>query len=117
MPTWALIVIILVVVAVAAMATTAAVRQRRRVALQDRFGPEYDRTLRTREDQRTAESELRDRQRRRAELDIKPLTEASRVRYAEEWRTVQEHFVDQPGEAVGQADILVNQVMAERGYP
>jgi hypothetical protein len=117
MPTWALIVIVLVVVAVAAMATTAAMRQRRSAALQNRFGPEYKRTLETREDQRAAESELRDRQRRRAKLDIKPLPEASRIRYAEEWRTVQEHFVDQPGEAVSQADALLHQVMAERGYP
>ena len=117
MPTWALILIVLVVVAVAAMVTTATMRQRRTSALRDRFGPEYDRTLESRSDQRAAESELRDRQRRRAELEIKPLAEASRIRYVEEWRTVQEHFVDQPGEAVSQADTLLHQVMAERGYP
>lgn len=117
MPAWALIVIVLVVVAVAAMVTTATMRQRRTTALRDRFGPEYDRTLETRADQRAAESELRDRQRRRAKLDIKPLTKASRIRYVEEWRTVQEHFVDQPGEAVSQADTLLHQVMDERGYP
>lgn len=117
MPTWALIVIVLVVVAVAALVTTATMRQRRTTSLRNRFGPEYDRTLETREDQRAAESELRDRQRRRAKLDIKPLTEASRIRYAGKWRTVQEHFVDQPGEAVSMADTLLNQLMAERGYP
>jgi hypothetical protein len=117
MPAWALILIVLVVVAVAAMVTTATMRQRRSAALRDRFGPEYQRTLETSEDQRAAESELRDRQRQRAKLDIKPLPEASRIRYTEEWRTVQEHFVDQPGEAVGQADALLHQVMAERGYP
>jgi hypothetical protein len=99
------------------VALTVTSRQRRTAALRDRFGPEYDRAVKTRDDQRAAESELRDRQRRRDKLDIKPLTEAARIRYAEEWRTVQEHFVDQPGEAVSQADMLLQQVMAERGYP
>lgn len=117
MPAWALILIVLVVVAVVAMVATVTMRQRRTAALRNRFGPEYDRTLETRDDQHAAESELRDRQRRRAKLEIRPLPEASRIRYVEEWRTVQEHFVDQPGEAVGQADALLHQVMAERGYP
>lgn len=117
MPTWALILIILVVVAIVAGIATAAIRQRRTAALRNRFGPEYDRTVESSADQRAAESELRGRQRQRAKLDIKPLPEASRIRYGEEWRVVQERFVDQPTEAVGSADHLLQQAMTERGYP
>ncbi|MGH3156336.1 MAG: hypothetical protein ACRDNF_07170 [Streptosporangiaceae bacterium] len=117
MPDWALILIVLVVVAVAAAVATATIRQRRTAALRDRFGPEYDRAVESNQGQRAAESELRERQRERAKLDIKPLSDASRVRYGQEWRIVQERFVDQPTEAVGSADRLLHKVMAECGYP
>jgi hypothetical protein len=39
------------------------------------------------------------------------------VRYAEEWRVIQQSFVDQPEEATTEGYGLVNRVMAERGYP
>jgi hypothetical protein len=87
------------------------------MALRERFGAEYDRTVGAREDQRAAEADLRGRERERARLDIKPLSEAARVRYAEEWRTIQQNFVDQPEEATTAGYDLVNRVMAERGYP
>jgi hypothetical protein len=34
-----------------------------------------------------------------------------------QWSGIQERFVDQPAEAVGQAQVLVTSVMQERGYP
>jgi hypothetical protein len=39
------------------------------------------------------------------------------MKYAEHWRKVQTDFVDNPSDAVGEADRLVTQVMRERGYP
>jgi hypothetical protein len=118
MPAWALIVIVLVVVvAVAATIVIAIVRQRRTAALRDQFGPEYARTVRSRTGRRAAESELLGRQRQRATLDITPLPAATRLRYREQWRAVQERFVDQPAEALGSADRLLHQVMADLGYP
>jgi len=117
MDTWVWIVIIaavvLVVLAIAYVATTS----RRRRGLQDRFGPEYDRTVDTADSRRAAESELREREQRHDELDIRELTPAARDRYFEEWRMVQVRFVDGPGEAVREADSLVQQVMRDRGYP
>jgi hypothetical protein len=111
---WILIAVIVVVVLIA---VAVAVGQRRTAALRQRFGPEYDRAVEAREDRRTAEAELRDRERRRAQLDIKPLPEDERVRYAGEWLEVQERFVDQPSEAVVAADGLLYGVMEARGYP
>jgi hypothetical protein len=111
---WILIVVaVLVVVAVIAVAA----RQRRTAALRQRFGPEYDRAVQAREGRRPAEAELRDREKQRARLDIRPLPEELRARFAEEWREVQERFVDQPAEAVVAADRLVHSVMEKRGYP
>jgi hypothetical protein len=116
MATWFWIVIVIVVVLIALAAAMAA-RRRRTAALRERFGPEYDRAVGTREGQRAAEADLRDRERQRARLDIKPLSEAARVRYTEEWRVIQQDFVDQPEEATTAGYDLVNRVMAERGYP
>ena len=116
MATWLWIIIVIVVVLIA-VAVAMAARRRRTMALRERFGPEYDRTVGAREGQRAAEADLRGRERERARLDIKPLSEAARVRYTEEWQVIQQSFVDQPEEATTAGYDLVNRVMAERGYP
>ena len=116
MATWLWIVIVIVVVLIILAAAMAA-RRRRTMALRERFGPEYDRTVGAREGQRAAEADLRGRERERARLDIKPLSEAARVRYTEEWQVIQQSFVDQPEEATTAGYDLVNRVMEERGYP
>lgn len=116
MASWVWILIaIAVVVVIALIAMT--VRQRRATALRERFGPEYDRAVEAREDRRAAEAELRDREKQRARLDIEPLPEGTRARFAQEWQDVQERFVDQPQEAVVTADRLLYRVMDARGYP
>jgi hypothetical protein len=85
--------------------------------LRQRFGPEYDRTVANRDDQRAAEAELLARQKQRAQFDIKPLSEADRLRFAVEWRDLQERFLDEPAESADAADALITRVMEARGYP
>lgn len=92
-------------------------KQNRRRHLQERFGPEYDRTLQERESRREAEQELLAREERHDNLDIKPLDQESRRSFSTRWSGVQERFVDAPGIAVTEADALIASVMAERGYP
>lgn len=116
MAAWVWILIAVVVVVVIAVLALVAMR-RRSSKLRQRFGPEYDRTVETREDRRAAEAELRAREKQRAQFTIKPLPEATRLRFASEWREVQERFVDQPSQAVAAADTLITRVMHERGYP
>jgi len=111
---WVLLIVILVVVVILAAVL---MRQRRTASLRDRFGPEYDRTIDTADDKRGAEQELLDRTRRREKLDIRPLPEAARARYADQWRGIQERFIDDPAGSVGAAHTLLDRVMAERGYP
>lgn len=117
MATWVWILIAIAVVIVVALMAMTAVRQRRTAALRQRFGPEYDRTVEAREGRRDAEADLREREEKRAQFDIRPLPESMRLRFAEEWRDVQERFVDEPYGAVVAADRLLYSVMEARGYP
>jgi hypothetical protein len=116
MATWVWILIVIAAVVVVALIAMAA-RQRRTAALRQRFGPEYDRAVEAGKGRRAAEADLRDRERQRAQLDIRPLPEGMRVRFAQEWQDVQKRFVDQPSDAVVAADRLVHSVMEARGYP
>lgn len=116
MATWIWILIAIAAAVIVALAVVGA-RKRRTEMLRTRFGPEYDRTVQAHEDRRSAEAELRARERQRARLDITPLPEATRREFAAEWREVQERFVDRPDEAVTAADSLVNRVMDACGYP
>lgn len=116
MSTGALIGIVIGAVVVLLVAAAAAwmVMQRRR--LRERFGPEYERLVEDR-GRLDAERELRAREKRHGTYELKPLPPDAREEYAREWRAVQEHFVDTPGEAVDEADGLVTRLMGERGYP
>src|SRR3954467_8852548 len=111
------IVIVIAVLIVIAAIVLAVVQSRRRRALKERFGPEYDRTVDVTDSKRQAEKDLRDRAAQRDQLDIRELTPAAASRYQEQWTLVQQQFVDTPAEAVRDAQKLVTTVMRERGYP
>lgn len=106
------IVVIAIIVAIAFASGRA--RSRR---LQQRFGPEYERTIRATGDRTAAERELQARENRVRRMHIEELPAGARERYTEEWRTVQTRFVDEPSAALQQADVLVTNVMRDRGYP
>ena len=108
-----LIIIILVVIA----AIVYGVLVGRRKKLQSTFGPEYDRAVADTGSRTEAEKELRERERRHAELELKPLSPQSQATYAAAWEEVQIQFVDNPSEAVVTADELVTRLIAECGYP
>ncbi|GGX85601.1 hypothetical protein [Streptomyces fructofermentans] len=117
------VIILLIVVAVALVALVAA----RLVAargggggrgLKRRFGPEYDRVLARHDgDTAAAERELQERVQRHGSLEEKPLEPAALERYAVRWTAVQEQFVDSPRDAVVEADRLIGEVAAARGFP
>jgi hypothetical protein len=117
MPTWAWIVIVAVAALIVLGAIAAWAKTRRTSRLQERFGSEYDRTVSDRGERGAAESELAERERKRERLDIVPLSPEAQERYAAAWREVQSHFVDDPSDAMKEADRLVTEVMRERGYP
>jgi len=112
-----LIVAVIVVVAIVAGVGWWAAQRQRSERLRERFGPEYERAVRGAQDRGKAESELMARQERVEALEIRPLEQATRDRFASRWANVQALFVDDPLRAVGQADELIGEVMAARGYP
>src|SRR5690349_1614493 len=89
----------------------------RRRALQNRFGPEYDRAVAEGDSRLAAERELRERERRHAELELRDLDPEARARYTTGWEEIQARFLDDPNGAVRDADALVTQLIADRGYP
>ena len=112
-----LVVAIAVLVVIALLVASRVSTTRRRTHLKEQFGPEYDRTVDDAGSRRQAERDLGEREQRRAELRIRPLSDAARSRFTEEWQGVQQRFVDDPDGAATQAERLVRRVMDERGYP
>jgi hypothetical protein len=108
----ALIVVVLVIVAGLAIA-----RAQRTKHLQERFGPEYQRTVNEMGDKRQAERELQERISYLNILRIRPLTAEEVNRYALEWQKTQAEFVDEPLPSLQKADHLIQEVMKLKGYP
>jgi hypothetical protein len=118
MDTATVVVIVLVVLVVIAAGALAVLWERRRSGrLKEKFGPEYERAIEDAGDRRSAEKQLRGREKRHTELELRSMTSESAQRYRDEWNSVQALFVDEPGSAVEQADRLVVRMMRERGYP
>lgn len=116
-PTIYYIIAAVIVVAIVIIVAAFASRNARSRRLQQRFGPEYDRTVRSTGDRTQAERDLAGRVDRVKRMHIEELPAGARDRYTEEWRTVQTRFVDQPREALQDADTLCASVMRDRGYP
>jgi len=91
--------------------------RKRSERLHDHFGSEYDHTVETLGDEKKAQTELEERQKHVESLDIKPLSVEERQRYLAEWTAVQSKFVDEPGDAIVNADRLIMEVMQLRAYP
>jgi len=91
--------------------------RKRTAQLRERFGPEYDRTVQQTGAVRKAEAALHAREKRVERLQIRPLTSDEVERFSSSWERVQARFVDDPHAAITEADKLVGEVMAARGYP
>ena len=68
-------------------------------------------------DEKKAQTELEERQKHVKALDIRPLSDNEHKRYAADWAAVQSKFVDEPGQAIVDADRLIMEVMQKRAYP
>jgi hypothetical protein len=112
--------IVAAVVVIALLATAAwffSQRKKQSARLQQRFGPEYDRTVGELGGRTKAESELKAREKRVEHLTITPLAPADAARFSQAWNALQGRFVDNPKGVVVQADQLVRELMLKRGYP
>ncbi len=114
-----LIVVAVVVILIIAVLAWLYVRKRRSTTadLRQKFGPEYERAVRTHGSARAAEAKLADREKRVEKLKIRDLDPMEHERFSKRWESVQSRFVDSPKGAVTEADDLVSSVMKTRGYP
>jgi LPXTG-motif cell wall-anchored protein len=92
-------------------------RKRQSQRLQQRFGPEYGRTVKELGSQIKAEADLKAREKRVERLHILPLSPTDAARFSEAWNGLQARFVDNPKGVVFEADKLVRELMLKRGYP
>ena len=92
-------------------------RRQRTKRLQERFGPEYERTVQEVGDQRRAEDELEARLDHVKALEIRPLSAEETDRFTREWQSAQAEFVDEPLAALQKANQLIKEVMGIKGYP
>jgi hypothetical protein len=111
-----LVVAIIVAVFALAIATWALVSRQRMARLRKHYGSEYERTAQQLGEHQ-AEAALLDREKRVHSFTMRSLTADERGLFANEWLQVQSRFVDNPGQAVTDADLLVVRLMKDRGYP
>jgi hypothetical protein len=109
--------ILAIIVALIAVAGWLLYQKKQSRTLEQRFGPEYERTVEELGSRPKAEAELRTRQKRVEKLNIVALPPAEAARYAQAWRTLQGRFVDNPKGVLQEADELVQDLMRKRGYP
>ena len=92
-------------------------RRKQSYRLAQRFGPEYGHTVDALGSRSKAETELKTRESRVGGLHIVALTNTDAGRFSQAWGDLQARFVDNPKGVVIQADQLVRELMAKRGYP
>lgn len=109
--------ILAIIVVLIAVAAWLLYQKKQSKTLEQRFGPEYERTVEELGSRPKAEAELRSRQKRVEKLNIVPLPPAEAAHYAQAWRALQGRFVDNPQGVLQEADELVQDLMRKRGYP
>jgi hypothetical protein len=109
-------VIAIVVIAVIGAAIVIVLRNRTK-KLRAQFGPEYDRAVAETGNKFKAEAELQRVEKRVRNYPLRPISTADRGQFQQAWRKIQGTFVDDPGRALMEADLLLAKVMDARGYP
>jgi hypothetical protein len=117
MNTTYIIVTVVLVLVIGAILGAIFSRRRRSQRFQNKYGAEYDRSVKNTGSEKKAQTELDERQKHVKALNIRPLTVSEREHYLAAWTAVQAKFVDQPGQATVEADHLIMEVMQLRAYP
>ena len=114
--TW-IIIAAIVVLGLVALGAWLFYQKKQSQKLQERFGPEYGRTVNELGSRTKGESELKAREKRVERLEIIALSPSEATRFSEAWQALQGRFVDNPKGVVVQAEQLVRELMEKRGYP
>ncbi len=112
-----IIAVVAVLVIIGAVLGVVFSNRKRSQQLHEQFGTEYEHTVQTMGDEKKAQTELVERQKHVEALDIRPLSTEEREHYLAGWAAVQSKFVDEPRQAIMDADQLIIEVMRLRAYP
>jgi hypothetical protein len=112
-----LMLIVLMILALLAVAVFLHARRHASHTLEKRFGTEYERLIEQLGSRSKAEAELRSREKRVERMRITPLSPADAMRFNDAWKALQARFVDNPKGSLVEADLLVRELMHQRGYP
>lgn len=115
--TYIFIAVVLIMVVMGIILAPIFARRKRSEPFRDQFGAEYDHTVKAMGGEKKAQAELDERQEHVKSLNIRPLSIVERERYLTDWISVQTKFVDEPGQAILDADGLIMEVMRIRNYP
>jgi len=115
--TYMIVTVVLILVILGVILGLVFARRGRSKKLRDHFGSEYEHTVEVLGDEKKAQLELEERQKHVGALDIHPLSASEHKRYLADWAAVQSKFVDEPGQAIVDADGLIMEVMQLRAYP
>jgi hypothetical protein len=114
--TWAILAGAVIVVLIA-IAAWLAYQKKQSQRLKTRFGPEYGKAVDDLGSRAKAESELKAREKRVERLTLVPLSSPEAARFSQTWKALQGRFVDNPKGVLVEADLLVRELMLQRGYP
>ena len=117
MTTLDIVIIVVVILLLGGILAPIFYRHRRKQGFQKKYGPEYDKAVKTMGGDKKAQTEMDDRRKHVEGLVIRPLTVSEHERYTADWKSVQSKFVDEPGQAIVDADRLIMEVMQIRGFP
>ena len=115
--TYIFIAVVLITVIMGVILGPIFARRKRSERLHDQFGTEYDLAVETLGSEKKAQTALNERNEYVKALNIRPLSMIEKERYQADWTSVQSKFVDEPGQAITDADGLIMEVMQIRNYP
>jgi hypothetical protein len=116
-PTNTLLLSLILLLLVIGAAAWIVMQRRRSSRLRRRFGTEYGRTVKELGSRAKAEKELAQREERVSGLHLVALSAPEAARFSTAWNVLQGRFIDNPKGVVAEADGLVRDLMAKRGYP
>ena len=107
------VILLLVIVLIVVLAT----RRRRRNTLSQRYGPEYERTVKAAGGERAARHDLSEREREREDLRLRDLDDRQRRDFGQRMARLQYRFAEDPSGAVYEAGRVAADALQARGYP
>ncbi|MEX0835422.1 MAG: hypothetical protein WD010_04980 [Nitriliruptor sp.] len=108
---------VVVLAVIAAIVVAVKKRKAKRDQLKQRYGAEYARTVDDAGSKRKAEEQLSEREARREQLDIRPISSGQRSSFRGRFEALESSFIDSPEASVRSADALLDELAETRGYP